>query len=188
MEIYLKEKVNREEVWVQYPVRGHYELASGYFEWELDTHNGYDGYCLDIVRLDEKGSRYSDKDGLEASNSFGHTIYAAQDGVVEIAISHNIDHPIGSRDYFAPNFIRIKHTQNGAIFYTVYYHIRQNSSLVESGDEVKKGQPIAQIGNSGYTFGPHLHCGVYDTSYVSLPVNFEGTSANINYKHGMRFL
>ena len=38
---------------------------------------------------------------------------------------------------------------------TVYAH--NESNLVRLGDTVDKGQPIATLGNSGTSTGPHLH-------------------------------
>jgi hypothetical protein len=36
-------------------------------------------------------------------------------------------------------------------------HLQKGSLLVKEGDTVKEGQPIAQVGNSGWTSQPHLH-------------------------------
>jgi len=43
--------------------------------------------------------------------------------------------------------------ENG--FVTKYGH--NSSLLVEKGDEVKKGDTIALLGNTGRSTGPHLH-------------------------------
>lgn len=196
MELYMKENPNRPNITVAFPVRGRFQLASGYFEWALDTHNGYDGYCLDIVMIDENGGKLKKgptNGGLDVILSFGQDIYAALDGVVEKAVDTNIDNPIGVQNYFAPNFVKIRHEQNGLIFYTVYYHIKKGSLTVKTGQRIKAGEKIAQIGNSGYSFGPHLHFGVYDGNNVSLPIHFTGVSVeghpdirgDFKYKNGM---
>ncbi|MGH1398583.1 MAG: peptidoglycan DD-metalloendopeptidase family protein [Alphaproteobacteria bacterium] len=52
------------------------------------------------------------------------------------------------------NGIIIDHGQG---LQSYYCHLKQNSIRVKIGDEVKAGQPIAQIGHSGFTQFPHLH-------------------------------
>ena len=41
-----------------------------------------------------------------------------------------------------------------------YAHLRQNSITVKVGDAVKTGAPIAKLGNTGPSEGPHLHLGL----------------------------
>lgn len=52
------------------------------------------------------------------------------------------------------NYVKIKHN-NG--YYTLYAHMKYNSVIVKIGDKVKKGQVIGYMGNTGYSFGGHLH-------------------------------
>lgn len=40
-------------------------------------------------------------------------------------------------------------------FHTIYAHNREN--LVRRGEEVAEGEPIARVGSTGRTSGPHLH-------------------------------
>jgi murein DD-endopeptidase MepM/ murein hydrolase activator NlpD len=43
-----------------------------------------------------------------------------------------------------------------------YAHLRQGSLTVKVGDAVKAGAPIAKLGNTGPSEGPHLHFGLLD--------------------------
>lgn len=51
-------------------------------------------------------------------------------------------------------YVRIKHS-NG--YYTLYYHLKSGSIVVNKGDKVKKGQKIGIIGTTGQSTGVHLH-------------------------------
>lgn len=55
------------------------------------------------------------------------------------------------------NWVVIKHA-NGLM--SVYGHMFDNEIYVSMGQEVKRGQVIAGVGNDGESTGPHLHFGV----------------------------
>ena len=59
------------------------------------------------------------------------------------------------------NYVKIKH-DNG--YYTLYAHIAYNTVKVKTGERVKKGQVLGYMGNTGYSFGGHLHFEVRDTN------------------------
>jgi murein DD-endopeptidase MepM/ murein hydrolase activator NlpD len=46
---------------------------------------------------------------------------------------------------------------DGEDFMYVFMHLRQGSVLVSKGDHVAPGQQLAQVGNTGRSFGAHLH-------------------------------
>ena len=87
-------------------------------------------------------------DGLDFSARIGETVMAAMDGVVTIAVYHR-QHG---------NYIVISHS-NG--YKTLYSHL--SAFNVKEGDLVKRGQKIAESGNTGNSTGPHLHFSIYDT-------------------------
>ena len=65
----------------------------------------------------------------------------------------NIPFPNGSLQNWG-NAVRIRH-QDGTFAW--YFHIRTNGVLVNQGQTVQRGQPIALADNTGRTGGPHLH-------------------------------
>ena len=52
------------------------------------------------------------------------------------------------------NYVKIDHG-NGVE--TLYAHMLDDSLMVNPGDVVQKGQTIGRVGNTGYSFGAHLH-------------------------------
>ncbi|MES9685843.1 peptidoglycan DD-metalloendopeptidase family protein, partial [Gottfriedia acidiceleris] len=53
------------------------------------------------------------------------------------------------------NVVFVSHNIDGKVFTTVYAHM--NSYNVSSGQTVSKGQQIGYMGNTGQSFGQHLH-------------------------------
>ncbi|MFK4254604.1 murein hydrolase activator EnvC family protein, partial [Streptomyces angustmyceticus] len=83
--------------------------------------------------------------GIDIANSADVPIVAAADGVV-------------SRSYYSTsygNVVFISHSINGQVYTTVYAHM--DSRVVEAGETISKGQQVGIIGNTGQSFGQHLH-------------------------------
>ena len=58
---------------------------------------------------------------------------------------------------------------------TWYAHL--DSFTVNKGDHVKKGQPIALMGSTGFSTGPHLHFEVRQDGQLRDPLSFLAESA-----------
>ena len=80
--------------------------------------------------------------GIDIANSIGTPILAASDGVVVEA---------GPSAGYGM-LVKLRHS-DGTV--TLYGHI--NRSLVSVGERVMAGDQIAEMGNRGYSTGPHLH-------------------------------
>ena len=83
--------------------------------------------------------------GIDIANSTGTPIVAAANGVVTYAA------PMSTYG----NLVMITHNINGQVFTTVYAHL--SGFWVSKGATVSKGQKIAPMGNTGRSFGSHLH-------------------------------
>lgn len=81
--------------------------------------------------------------GMDISAAVGDTIYAAWDGKVRVVRYE-------ANGY--GNFVVLRHP-NG--LETIYGHM--SKQLCSTDQEVKAGQPIGLAGNTGRSFGPHLH-------------------------------
>lgn len=91
------------------------------------------------------------------------TIVAHSPGTVTYVQTGYGNAPGSSDDASYGNLVKIRHT-NG--YYTLYAHLASVS--VKNGDSVTKGQTIGTMGNSGNSYGAHLHWEVRNTSDVRI--------------------
>lgn len=105
----------------------------------------------------------------------GTDVYAARAGTVFEVASTNFRGGVDpERDLPAANMIRILHDDGT---YAVYAHLNWNTIRVQPGDQVEKGEYIADSGNTGFTTGPHLHFAIIHNKGLrleSVPFVFEG--------------
>ena len=93
----------------------------------------------------EKGSFHA---GIDLGAKKGTPIYATRDGVVEAGSGHKT----------RGNYVYIDH---GDGFISAYYHMtNQSVGVVKTGQEVKAGDLIGYVGDTGRVTGPHLHFGI----------------------------
>ena len=110
-------------------------------------------------------------DGIDIAAPKGTPILAAKGGTV--VYSTNKISGYG-------NMVVIKHENR---YYTVYAHNRVNK--VSKGDRVRKGEVIAELGNSGRARGPHLHFEIRKGKYSVDPMKyFNYAGPKKNRKHG----
>ena len=84
--------------------------------------------------------------GIDLTASTGTPIYATGDGVVRVAGRN----PEGYSGYGV--VVEIDH---GFGFRTLYAHM--STTMVKSGQKVKRGEQIGTVGSSGMSTGAHLH-------------------------------
>lgn len=107
------------------------------------------GYRLDPFRGTSTMHR-----GVDIAGTSGEPIYVTGDGVVE---------EVGYNFFGYGNFVIVDH---GFGYKTRYAHIK--SSNVAEGQKVRRGDQIAEMGNTGRSSGTHLH---YEVIYKSRPIN-----------------
>ena len=97
---------------------------------------------------------HKERAALDFKMKRGSVICAAREGVV-IRVKEDGDRGGLKRKYRAyGNYVIIQHADSSR---AGYWHIQKDGALVNAGDTVKKGQPIALSGKTGYSFMPHLH-------------------------------
>jgi murein DD-endopeptidase MepM/ murein hydrolase activator NlpD len=92
--------------------------------------------------------------GLDYAGGVGSPIYAPADGKVTL---------VGPNFTLLGNCVIVNH---GEGLTGLYLHM--SSINVKEGQEIKKGQVIGKIGNTGASTGPHLH---YATYFHGVPVD-----------------
>ena len=65
------------------------------------------------------------------------------------------------------NMVEIRHADG---YVTRYAHNQEN--LVKAGDRVEKGEPIAMLGSTGHSSGPHVHFEVRKDGKIVNPARF----------------
>jgi hypothetical protein len=94
----------------------------------------------------------------------GSVFCAARGGtVVEV-----VDEYDGNGMHSPNNFICVLHEDDTVGYYA---HLRQRGSLVQPGQNVKRGQPLGLSGNVGHSMLPHLHFHV-EYENRTIPVSF----------------
>lgn len=103
------------------------------------------------------------------AGSRSQPIISAESGTVISAVDGYGNTP-NNRIY--GNYVIVQH---GDGFYSVYGHLAKGLK-VKRGDKVSKGQQLGNMGNSGYSFGNHLHFelrkGANDRAHVVNPMNY----------------
>jgi murein DD-endopeptidase MepM/ murein hydrolase activator NlpD len=116
---------------------------------------------------------------VDISMPIGTDIYAARGGtVVEVASSNYRGGLDTSRPGAEANLVRILHDDGT---FAIYAHLNWNSIRVRPGDEVVRGEYIADSGNTGFSSGPHLHFVVVRNAGMSMeavPIVFEGRNSS----------
>jgi hypothetical protein len=136
-------------------------------------HGGFHGgdsgaeFGTDLRGLDENyAEQKNDADENASSAGWGREILAPAAGTVTYARNDVPANPQPGKDpglytdlhdpimATAGNCVIIDH---GNSEYSVMMHLQQGSVTVKAGERVAAGQAIGKLGNSGNSFGPHLH-------------------------------
>jgi lysostaphin len=109
------------------------------------------------MRTDPFNGQVSMHTGIDFAAPVGTPIFAAAGGVVASAELH-------------PAFGNTVTIDHGSELSTLYAHASR--MLVRPGDIVRKGQKIAEVGNTGRSTGPHLHFEVHVKGQPQNPTRF----------------
>lgn len=161
-------------------------------------------FAVDYFRVNDQGGLYAaDSLQVESAYGYGAEVLAVADGVVVSVIDDEVQDRaamlrrpdetpqqagarIGpyvqarmARDFrraAGGNLVVIRHEANGTVEYSSYGHLKTGSASVRPGDQVRQGQVIGQVGDTGDSPAVHLHfqinAGPDPFTSKSLPVRF----------------
>lgn len=177
-----------------FPLTGNGLITQGLF-----NQGGHAGrstrFANDVIGL---GDSFAPQTAPESSNEtmsgWGRPVVAAADGRVVFVQTGIPDQEYGVYD--EPGFTledgTVAHWGNAVVIdhgkgeFMALMHLREGSVTVKAGDQVKQGDRIGALGNSGDSFGPHLHIqlqnGPRPDGDNGLPVKFSDQYAD-RYLH-----
>lgn len=161
---YVRRFGRERKVAIHLPFHGEWEVTQAYDG--PYTHKGDWKYAWDFEIRDEAGKTYrNDGDYAEDYYCFGKVVLAPADGTVETVLDGIEDNIIGQKN-LEHNWGNTIVLQHGAGLYSKLSHLKQGSITVKPGDKIRKGDPVAQCGNSGNSPYPHLHFQLQATPYI----------------------
>jgi len=119
-------------------------------------------YAFDNLQFNDSGEFYIG-DPVKNDSYFNYldTLYAVANGIIEV-LQDGLPENDGNAQNITFN-TAIELAGNhiimniGGGYYAFYAHCHPGSFLVQVGDSVKEGDPVALLGNSGNSTAPHLH-------------------------------
>lgn len=112
--------------------------------------------AMNLIKIEDGCTYKGDLNQCENYHIYDSPIVAPANGVVEEIVDGIPDSIPGEMNTVHPegNYIVIKH---GPKEYSLIAHIKPHSFKIEKGDELLRGQHIANVGNSGNSSEPHIH-------------------------------
>jgi hypothetical protein len=123
-------------------------------------------FAIDWERVDDAGRVFSgDPKSVRSYRIYDDPVYAVADGTVVAARNELEDQIPGKLPAGLPldeadgNFAIVR---LGKGVYALYAHMRRDSVRVHVGEQVRQGEQIGNVGNTGNTQAPHLHFQLMD--------------------------
>jgi murein DD-endopeptidase MepM/ murein hydrolase activator NlpD len=125
---------------------------------------------------------------IDFATPIGTDVFAAREGVVievasdffESGTNYQLDGP-------RANIVRILH-DDGTM--GLYVHLNWNTIRVVPGQRVRRGEYLADSGNTGFSTGPHLHFVVQRNeggALVAVPLEFASSSGPVTLATGRSY-
>ena len=152
----------RDPVVLDLPLTGEWFVQNGGRSVLLNGHPRNESNGVDFQLMGANGRTHTGGADSPLSDyaTFGSQVLAPSDGRIVEVTEGFIDNPPGTNGDYANHLL----IDIGAGRYVSMAHVQQGSVTVRVGDDVRRGQVIAAVGNNGHSSAPHLHVQVQDTT------------------------
>jgi Peptidase family M23 len=125
-------------------------------------------YAIDFIKLGDDGRSYSGDQSRNSSyHAYGVPILAVADGKI-VSLKDGLPENVPQAKQMAVSMNLVNIAGNhlvediGGRLYVGYAHLIPGSITVKMGEQVRRGQTLGRLGNSGNSTEPHLHLQVCD--------------------------
>lgn len=148
--------------------------ASQYAGWRGQS------YAVDLVAIDEFGrrKRSGPAEAPESYRIFGRPVLAPCSGAVVAAEGGSPDMPVPQLD--RENLLGNHVIVDCDGVWIVLAHLLAGSTTVATGDQVRDGERLGAVGNSGNSAEPHLHVHAQTPGTVDAPISGDPVWLRIN--------
>ncbi len=144
--------------------------TTGNMVWPVPYNNTYVSSSFKMRTLNGVTRQHNGIDICRGSSSYGATVVAVKAGKVTTAYHSGYNGGYGL-------YVVIDH---GEGVKTYYAHM--SKVTVNVGDYVTQGTKIGEIGNTGYSFGAHLHFGLMINGTWKNPMNYLSKPAGLQIR------
>lgn len=152
-------------VTVDLPLTGRWAVVAGGRSVLVSHHHSFTTPhvrdALDFVRLVDGRGRDGDPERAGSWYGFGEPVLVPADGRVVSVDDTHPDDPVGQTGVAPPHGNHVV-LEIGPERYAVMAHLKGGSARVSVGEQVRRGQQVAEVGDSGNSLWPHLHFHVQD--------------------------
>ncbi|MCP4179686.1 MAG: M23 family metallopeptidase, partial [bacterium] len=146
----------KQPIEIYFPLKGVWQVVSAQ-EFGI-THRRWDNFAqfaYDFSLFDRTGNLYKgNPNNLNDYYAFGRSVFAPTDCTVYKVQDGIEDNTVIGKSAIHANYVRL---DLGSNILCTLVHFKKGSIVVREGQKLKRGDKIAEVGNSGASNYPHLH-------------------------------